>query len=196
MSQASWLQQWTAHRFIESQRNGHWESYQLPGRLEKWAEEMVRNRKGAVSISQLRCYLGHAVEDAWSHLLGNSQCCHHHLGLQKSWLLCLLPWLQSLDSIASPDSTITGMFCHSHFWRVPDVGSPKQWQWQPPQNRQMSTMFSPHQRTRFWWWWWFCLRWAPYSPPFVADADLELLIFLPSAGITYTAVPSDIWILC
>lgn len=35
-----------------------------------------------------------------------------------------------------------------------------------------------------------------YSPPFVADADLELLIFLPSAGITYTAMPSDIWILC
>lgn len=162
MSQASWLQQWKAHRFIESQRNGHWEFYQLPGRLEKWAEEMVRNRKGAVSISQLWYYLGQAAEDAWSYLLGNSQRCHHCLGLQKSWLLCLLPWLQ----------------------------------WQPPRNRQMSTMLSPHQRTRFCWWWWFCLRWASYSPPFVADADLELLIFLPSAGITCTAMPSDIWILC
>lgn len=44
MSQASWLQQWKAHRFIESQRNGHWESYQLPGRLEKWAEEIGREQ--------------------------------------------------------------------------------------------------------------------------------------------------------
>lgn len=44
---------------------------------------MVRNSKGAASILQLWYYPGQAAEDAWSHLLGNSQHCHHHLGLQE-----------------------------------------------------------------------------------------------------------------
>lgn len=161
MSQASWLQQWRAHRFIESQRRGHWEFYQLPGKLETWAEEMVRNRKGAVSILQLWYYPGQAAEMPGHTCWETANTVTTTWGSRKSWVLCLLPWLQ----------------------------------WQPP---QMSTMLSPpYQTTRvWWWWWWFCLRWASYSPPFVADADLELLLSLPSAGITYTAMPSDIWILC